>query len=75
MSAARNVTATFNRQQLSLSVMRTGAFARARAAAMPPKPPPTMTTWGRESIGRTDMRCLRGAKGGGTCCSLYTDRL
>src|SRR5262249_14991791 len=33
----------------STNVTRTGARARARAAESPPKPPPTITTWGRRS--------------------------
>src|SRR5213593_1064536 len=35
-----------------MSVTRTGARLSARAAARPPNPPPTMTTCGRDSVGR-----------------------
>src|SRR5258708_7277010 len=45
-------------------VIRTGAFARARAAASPPKPAPTMTTWGTRAAsgGRWAAAALLGGR-------------
>src|SRR5262245_9485988 len=62
-----------------MSVMRTGALASAFAAESPPKPPPTITTWGMSlAVATVDTLADRSAtddKGPRRSVGLHTARL